>query len=142
MTAYDRAAEALRARFRREEERLHAEGYLTIADTMELLGVARYTVNRMIADGRLHVTRIDDRTVTRSEWIDAVPRSRKTAATWRREHGYLSTAEAAEQLGITRQAMQVRITRGRQIAVRAGVDAPQPGAWLIRVEDVGRRRAA
>ncbi|WP_017205594.1 helix-turn-helix domain-containing protein [Mycobacteroides abscessus] len=141
MTPSDRAAEALRARFAREEEQLHAEGYLTIADTMELLGVARYTVNRMIADGRLHVTRIDDRTVTRSEWIDAVPRSRKTAATWRREHGYLSTAEAAEQLGITRQAMQVRIRKGQQEAVRAGADTPVPGAWLIPVAAVGRRAA-
>ncbi|RIU41044.1 DNA-binding protein [Mycobacteroides abscessus] len=141
MTAYDRAAEALRARFRREEERLHAEGYLTIADTMELLGVARYTVNRMIADGRLHVTRFEDRIVTRREWVGEVPRSRKSAAAWRREHGYLSTAEAAELAGITRQAMQVRITRGQQVAVRAGAGTPTPGAWLIRVEDARRRVA-
>lgn len=54
MTAYDPAAEGLRARFRREEEALHADGYLTVADAMELLGVARNTVNRMIGDGRLH----------------------------------------------------------------------------------------
>ncbi|MBU8820420.1 hypothetical protein KL864_31580 [Mycolicibacterium goodii] len=51
-------------------------------------------------------------------------------------------AEAAELLGITRQALNVRIGRGAQAAVRAGADTPTPGAWLIRREDVGQRRAA
>ncbi|CPR69773.1 helix-turn-helix domain-containing protein [Mycobacteroides abscessus] len=142
MTKTDHAAEALRARFRREEDALHAAGYLTIADAMELLGVARFTVNRMIGDGRLRVERVDDRVVTRREWIDEVPCSRKAASAWRREHGWLSVAEAAELLGITRQALNVRIQRGHQPAVRAGADTPTPGAWLIRVEDVGQRRVA
>ncbi|OCB56187.1 hypothetical protein A5722_14965 [Mycobacterium vulneris] len=136
MTPSDRAAEALRDRFRREEAALHAEGYLTIADTMELLGVARFTVNRMIKDGRLHVTRFEDRIVTRPEWVAAVPRSRKASPEWRREHGWLSTAEAAELAGITPQAMNVRIRKGQQAAVRAGADAPTPGVWLIREADV------
>lgn len=141
MTPSDRAADALRARFRREEEALHAEGYLTIADTMELLGVARFTVNRMIKDGRLHAVRFEDRIVTRPEWVAAVPRSRKAAAEWRRKHGWLSTAEAAELAGITTQAMNVRIRKGQQAAVRAGADAPTPGVWLIRAEDVRGRVA-
>ena len=38
--------------------------------------------------------------------------------------------------GITRQALQVRITRGQQPAVRAGDGTPVPGAWLIRKSDV------
>ncbi|MDO2981377.1 MULTISPECIES: helix-turn-helix domain-containing protein [Mycobacteriaceae] len=141
MTAYDRAAEALRARFRREEAALHAEGYVTIDNAAALLGVSRNTVNRMINDGRLRATRIEDRTVTRQEWVDAVPRSRKDAALWRREHGWLSVAEAAAGLGITRQALNVRISKGTQPAVRAGAGTPTPGAWLIREADV-RRRAA
>lgn len=141
MTAYDRAAEGLRARFRREEAALHAEGYLTIADAVELLDVHRDTVIRMIGDSRLQAVHYEHRWVTRREWIDAVPRSRKAAAEWRREHGYLSVAEAAAELGITRQALQVRITRGTQTAVRAGADTPTPGAWLIRAEDVQRRVA-
>ncbi|MBU8815078.1 helix-turn-helix domain-containing protein [Mycolicibacterium goodii] len=59
MTKTDAAAEALRARFRREEAELHAAGYLTVADAMELLGVARFTVNRMIGDGCLHAVRYE-----------------------------------------------------------------------------------
>lgn len=138
MTPSDRAADALRARFAREKEQLHADGYLTIDAAAALLGAHRDTVSRMISDGRLSSTRVDDRVVTRQEWIDAVPDSRRTAAQWRRRHGYLSTAEAAAELRITRQALQVRIQRGQQLAVRAGADAPVPEAWLIRAEDVGR----
>lgn len=141
MTKIDLAAEALRARFRREEDALHAAGFLTVADAMELLGVARYTVQRMIADGRLRAVRYEHRWVTRPEWLDAASGSRKTAAGWRRENGWLSVAEAAAELGITRQALNVRIRRGQQEAVRAGADTPTPGAWLIRREDVGRRAA-
>lgn len=65
-----------------------------------------------------------------------MPRSRKSAAQWRRENCFLSVTEAAELLGITRQALQVRIQRGMQVAVRAGDGTPIPGAWLIRPEDV------
>ncbi|MBX8688086.1 hypothetical protein GO011_11680 [Mycobacterium sp. 20091114027_K0903767] len=142
MTAHNAAAEALRARIRREEAALHAAGYLTVADAVQLLSVARNTVNRMIGDGRLRVERVDDRILTRREWIDEAPCSRKAATAWRREHGFLSVAEAAAQAGITRQAMQVRISRRRQKAVRAGADAPVPGAWLIREEDVVGRQVA
>lgn len=141
MTNPNPAAEALRARFRRQVDALHAAGYLTFDEAAAKLGVARYTAQRMVADGRLRVERFDDRLVTRPEWIAAVPRSRKDAAAWRREHGWLSVAEAADLLGITRQAMQVRITRGTQAAVRAGADAPTAGAWLIRAEDVPGRAA-
>ncbi|WP_458317908.1 helix-turn-helix domain-containing protein [Mycolicibacterium brisbanense] len=141
MTPSARAAEALRARFRRQVDALHAEGYLTITDAALALGVDRHTVARMISDGRLHATRVEDRLVTRREWIDEVPRSRKSAEAWRREHGWLSAAEAAAELGITRQALNVRISKGTQLAVRAGADTPVPGAWLISVEDVQRHAA-
>ncbi|WP_066902150.1 helix-turn-helix domain-containing protein [Mycolicibacterium houstonense] len=141
MTKTDAAAEALRARFRREEAELHAAGYLTVADAMELLGVARFTVNRMIGDGRVHPVRYEHRWVTRPESINAVPAGRKSAVEWRREHGFLSVAEAAAELGITRQALNVRISSGTQAAVRAGADTPVPGAWLIRAENVVRRAA-
>lgn len=137
----DPAAEALRARFAREEEQLHSEGFLTIDDAAEQLGVHRDTVSRMVGDGRLHTVRVDDRTVTRREWINKVPCSRKAAAAWRRAHGWLSVAEAAELLGITRQALNVRINRKQQEAVRAGADSPTPGAWLIRIDDVQRKAA-
>ncbi|OBA98285.1 hypothetical protein A5666_22870 [Mycolicibacterium fortuitum] len=142
MTAHDPAAEGLRARFRREEAELHAEGYLTVADAMERLGVSRNTVNEMIRRGHLHAVRYEHRWVTRAEWVDEVPRTRKGAAEWRRENRFLSVAEAAELVGITRQALSVRISRGTQAAARAGADTPTPGAWLIRAEDVGQRRAA
>ncbi|WP_078321684.1 helix-turn-helix domain-containing protein [Mycobacteroides chelonae] len=141
MTAYDPAAEGLRARFRREEAALHADGFVTVAEAMERLGVSRNAVNRMIGDGRLHAVRWAHRWVTRPEWIDEVPRTRKAAAAWRRANGWLSVAEAAAELGITRQALQVRIQRGTQFAVRAGADAPVPGAWLIREADVQGRAA-
>lgn len=142
MTKHDRAADALRARFRREEAALHAEGYLTVAEAMERLGVSRNAVNRMIGDGRLQAVRYEHRWVTRREWINKVPCSRKAAAAWRRAHGWLSVAEAAELLGITRQALNVRIARGTQAAARAGAGTPTPGAWLIRVEDVEQHRVA
>ena len=47
-------------------------------------------------------------------------------------------AEAAAELDITRQGLQVRIQRGALIAVRAGADATVPRAWLIRAGDVRR----
>lgn len=200
MTPIDRAAEGLRARFRREEEALHAAGFLTMADAAALLGVHRDTISRMIRDGRLHATRIDDRTVTRAEWVAQAHRGRRPhrrlpegyltaaeaakrvgvhpltvrrairdgrlpattlkrsgcygispadldawaplrnpAVAWRRQHRYLSAAEAAAELGITPQSLTMRIRKGTQTAVRAGADNPTPGAWLIRREDVGRR---
>lgn len=67
--------------------------------------------------------------------------SRKSAAQWRRANGWLSVAEAAALLGITRQALNVRINREMQSAVCAGADTPTPGAWLIRVADVHRQVA-
>jgi hypothetical protein len=57
----------------------------------------------------------------------AVPAA-DTAAAWRREHGWLSVAEAAAEQGITRQALNVRINRGTQPAVRAGADTPSEEA--------------
>lgn len=157
MTPSTRAAEALRARFRREEESLHTEGFLTIDDAAALLDVHRDTVTRMIADGRLHATRLEDRVVTRHEWIDEAPPAptapknrprsaqaerHREAAAWRREQGWLSVIEAAELFGITPEALRVRIRKGKQEAVRAGADTPVPGMWLIREEDVQPRRAA
>lgn len=136
MTAYDRAAEGLRARIRREEAAL--QGYLTIDDAAAELGVARFTVNRMIGDGRLHAVRYEHRWVTRPEWIDAVARTRKSAAAWRLENGWLSVAEAAKMLGITRQALNVRIQRGS--AVRGAGRRRHPDSG--RVADPGRGCAA
>lgn len=202
MTAYDRAAEGLRARFRREEAAIRAEGYLTIDDAAALLGVHRDTVSAMIRSGRLRATRWEDRQVTRAEWVAQAHRGRRPhrrvsegyltaveaaervgvhpitvrrairdghlpattlersgcygiapadlaawaplrnpAVAWRRQHGYLSAAEAAAELGITPQSLTMRIRKGTQTAVRAGADTPTPGAWLIRREDVGRQTA-
>lgn len=157
MTAADRAAEGIRARFAREAEQLHSEGFLTVDDAAASLGVGRDTVTRMISDGRLHATKVGDRTVTRHEWIDEMrpgrtapstpPRSaqaqrHREAAAWRREHGWLSVREAAELAGITPAGMGVRIRKGTQTATRAGDDSPVPGMWLIRKEDVQPSRAA
>lgn len=157
MTPADRAAEGIRARFRREAESLHAEGFLTVDDAAAELGVGRDTVTRMIGDGRLHATKVEDRTVTRREWIDEMhpgravpatpPRSAQAerhqeAAAWRREHGWLSVREAARLAGITSAGMSVRIRKGRQKAVRADSETPVPGMWLIRADDVQPRRAA
>lgn len=157
MTPSARAAEGLRARFRREEAELHTDGYLTVADAAALLGVGRATVTRMISDGRLHATRVEDRVVTRREWIEEMPPGRRAPATpprsaqaerhreaaaWRRERGWLSVREAASLAGITPAGMSVRIRKGTQEAVRAGDDTPVPGMWLIREEDVRPRRAA
>jgi excisionase family DNA binding protein len=140
-------------RGRRPQRRVPA-GMLTVNEAAERAGVHHTTVRKAIRDGRLPAVApdwpngygIDPRDL--DAWA---PHARKprhnlashhtTAAAWRRENGYLSVAEAAELLGITRSALQVRITRGQQAAVRAGADAPVPGAWLIRVEDMQRRVA-
>lgn len=135
-------------RGRRPQRRVPA-GMLTITEAAERAGVHHGTVRAAIRDGRLPAVAPDwpNGYGIRPEDLDAwTPRARKpstaaatrneAAASWRREHGYLSTAEAAELLGITRQALQVRIARVQQEAVRAGADTPTPGAWLIRAEDV------
>lgn len=114
MTAYDPAAEALRARFRREEAALHAEGFVTVAEAMEGLGVSRNAVNRMIGDGRLQAVRWEHRWVTRPEWIDEVPR--------RGDVGMLTVTEAAAQAGVHRETVRLAI---RDRRLRAA--APTPG---------------
>ncbi|OHU33349.1 hypothetical protein BKG79_22355 [Mycobacteroides chelonae] len=135
-------------------ESIHAAGFLTVTDAAERAGVHTGTVRKAIKEGRLAAMKpawpngygIDPAAVdawaphARKPNISAATRH-EAATAWRRANGYLSTGEAAEMLGITRQAMQVRITRGTQAAVRAGAGTPVPGAWLIRVEDV-RGRAA
>lgn len=125
---------------------MHAEGYLTVNDTAEMLGVGRATVTRMIRDGRLHAVRVVDRVVTRRGWLVGMPSGRRApitpprsaqaerhreAAAWCREQGWLSVREAAELAGITPAGMNVRIRKGAQPAVRAGDDSPVPGMWLI-----------
>lgn len=116
MTAYDPAAEALRARFRREEAALHAEGFVTVAEAMERLGVSRNAVNRMIGDGRLHAVRWAHRWVTRPEWIDEVPR--------RGDVGMLTVTEAAAQAGVHRETVRLAIKAGR---LHAGPPTPGRG---------------
>lgn len=135
-------------RGRRPQRRVPA-GMLTITEAAERAGVHHGTVRAAIRDGRLPAVAPDwpNGYGIRPEDLDAwAPHARKpntAAATrneaadaWRRQNGLLSVAEAAELLGITRQALQVRISRGTQTAVRAGADAPTPGAWLIHAEDV------
>lgn len=129
-------------------------GMLTVTEAAAQAGVHHATVRKAIKTGRLPATKPtwpDGYGISPDDLDAWAPHARKprhdlashhsAAAAWRRENGYLSTGEAAEMLGITRQAMQVRITRGTQEAVRAGADTPVPGAWLIRVGDVGRPAA-
>lgn len=129
-------------------------GMLTVTEAAARAGVHHSTVRKAIREGRLSAAKpewpngygIDPRDL--EAWAPHARKPNTSAATrhdaaetWRRENGYLSVAEAAAELGITRQALQVRITRGTQTAVRAGADTPTPGAWLIRAEDVQRRVA-
>lgn len=130
-------------------------GMLTVTETAERAGVHPVTVRKAIRSGRLTATTPtwpDGYGIDPADFAAWAPHARKpntsaatrykAAAAWRRENGYLSTAEAAAELGITREALRVRITRGTQEAVRAGTDTPVPGMWLIRAEDVRPRRAA
>lgn len=135
-------------RGRRPQRRVPA-GMLTVSEASERAGVHHTTIRKAIKDGRLPATMptwpngygIDPHDVdvwashARKQNTAAATRN-EAAAAWRRANGFLSVAEAAALLGITRQALQVRITRGQQPAVRAGADAPTSGAWLIRAEDV------
>ncbi len=122
-----------------------------------LLRVHRDTVTRMIRTGRRHATCVEDRVVTRPEWIVEMPPGRtapatpphsvqterhREAAAWRHEQDRLSVRKAAELAGITPAGMNVRIRKGTQEAVRAGSDTPVPGMWLMCAEDVQPRRAA
>ncbi|NOR99710.1 excisionase family DNA-binding protein [Mycobacteroides abscessus] len=140
---------AVAHRGHRPQRRVPAD-MLTITEAAERTGVHNSTVRAAIRDGRLPAVApewpngygIDP--VALAAWAPHALKPRNASAVaqsiaakaWRRANGFLSVAEAAEQLGITRQALQVRITRGQQAAVRADADAPTPGAWLIRAEDV------
>lgn len=117
------------------------DGYLTAVEAAERVGVRPITIRRAIHDGYLPATaRSGGYVIALADLHTWAPR-RNPAVAWRRAHGWLSAAEAAELLGITPQAVTLRIRKGRQKAVRAGADAPVPGAWLIRAEDVQRRAA-
>lgn len=130
-------------------------GMLTVNEAAERAGVHPVTVRKAIKDGRLAATTPtwpDGYGISPDDLDAWAPHARRprhnlashhaAAAAWRRENSFLSVAEAAELVGITPEALRVRITRGRQEAVRAGADAPVPGAWLIHQQDVVQRRSA
>lgn len=135
-------------RGRRPQRRVPV-GMLTVSEAAERACVHHTTVRKAIRDGRLPAVAPDwpngygIRPEDLAAWAPQLRTPNTAAATrneaadaWRRANGYLSVAEAAELLSITRQALQVRISRGTQAAVRADADTSTPGAWLIRAEDV------
>ncbi|SRX96077.1 hypothetical protein MSP7336_04352 [Mycobacterium shimoidei] len=142
---------AVSHRGRRPQRRVPA-GMLTVSEAAERAGVHHTTIRKAIRDGRLPATTpawpngYGIEPAALAAWASQLRKPNISAATqhaavasWRRANGYLSVAEAAELLGITRQALQVRISRGTQAALRAGADTPVPGAWLIREADVPER---
>lgn len=116
----DRRA-AAQARFREEESAIHAEGYLTVTEAQELLGVTRLTVDAMVADGRLKAVRRGRRWVTKQAWVDAAPRGRKRAPR-RVAEGLLSIAEASQRSGLSDVTLRRAIRDGR-------LPATAPSAW-------------
>ncbi|CPZ76706.1 excisionase family DNA-binding protein [Mycobacteroides abscessus] len=116
----DRRATA-RARVRAEEDAIRAEGFLTMEEAVEQLGVVRLTVDAMVADGRLKAVRRGGRWVTTAEWVDAAPRGRKRYPR-RVPEGTLSVAEASQQSGLSADTLLRAIRDGR-------LPATPPTSW-------------
>lgn len=137
-------------------DRRVAKGLLSVAEAAQRSGLSDVTLRRAIRDGRLPATApdswpngygIDPRdleTFASEEWAkptNGFRRMADAAKAWRREHGYLSTPEAAAAMGMSPLALTKRIADGRVLAVRAPKDSPRPGAWLIRETDAVRDAA-
>ncbi|WP_079631384.1 helix-turn-helix domain-containing protein [Mycobacteroides abscessus] len=116
----DRRATA-RARVRAEEDAIRAEGFLTMEDAVEQLGVVRLTVDAMVADGRLKAVRRGRRWVTTAEWVATVPRGRKRYPR-RVPAGTLSVAEASQSSGLSADTLLRAIRDGR-------LPATPPTSW-------------
>lgn len=144
--------EVPRGRKPRTDRRV-AKGLLSVAEASQRSGLSDVTLRRAIRDGRLPATAPDQwpngygiaesdlAAFTAAEAAKPTSGFRRmadAAKAWRREHGYLSTPEAAAAMGMSPLALAKRINDGRVPAVRAPKDSPRPGAWLIRVEDVVR----
>ncbi|MBE5469529.1 excisionase family DNA-binding protein [Mycobacteroides abscessus] len=60
---------AAAARKEKVSEQLHSQGYLTVDEAAEQMGLARITVTAAMTEGRLRSERVGGRRVTREEWI-------------------------------------------------------------------------
>ncbi|WP_018601001.1 helix-turn-helix domain-containing protein [Mycobacterium sp. 155] len=111
--AYLAAAVARRGQ---EVEHLHSQGYLTVDEAAEQLGLAHVTITIAMAQGRLRSERIGGRRVTRPEWIATaqVGRPARVAPT---VPDVVALPVAAQRSGLGRGTLLKAIRDGRLPAV-------------------------